>query len=546
MSENNKNQLDNIFIQKTLINQKNKDLIISKLNLELKNLSKEINRLEKENSDLKIKYSLSHEAQLRLQEAEETIKDLNEKNLKLMLDKKKRESELQKNINEILLEIKKEKLNFEKNEILSMQKLQNAKQIELENEIYKKEVEKLKKQIETIDLDSKSKINELEMSNLIKYNILKKKILGSLNETKLKLEKLNLKYMDNNNRTSILRNYQLLKELEVQKCENDQLIKQNSELNKQLSEIKGDLDIHQKVEFQLAEKIKKIINKTNIDSNKKLTPSFSATSIFNKNKGNNINDDGMKLIYQKLKKIQDLNESGKNRYINNKNKSSISAKFNKMNKTQIDYMLPQNKNLFLKERDTFNNNKNYRDYSDISVNSKILSDDNYFNKDISLIPDENILLKFKNIYNEKKYINLYNFLEKCLENFYEDVKNNMKGKNKIKIDLENIKKLKFNEFSKKNQYILLILLMNHILPLIYVYFNSNSNNIINDNNLFKTDLKMNYKILNKIYGNSNNIIKRTFFGKDNKLTVELCMNKTGETIQRKNSSVSVLDKKYKI
>ena len=546
MSENNKNQLDNIFIQKTLINQKNKDLIISKLNLELKNLSKEINRLEKENSDLKIKYSLSHEAQLRLQEAEETIKDLNEKNLKLMLDKKKRESELQKNINEILLEIKKEKLNFEKNEILSMQKLQNAKQIELENEIYKKEVEKLKKQIETIDLDSKSKINELEMSNLIKYNILKKKILGSLNETKLKLEKLNLKYMDNNNRTSILRNYQLLKELEVQKCQNDQLIKQNSELNKQLSEIRGDLDIHQKVEFQLAEKIKKIINKSNMDSNKKLIPSFSTTSIFNKNKGNNINDDGMKLIYQKLKKIQDLNESGKNRYINNKNKSSISAKFNKMNKTQIDYMLPQNKNLFLKERDTFNNNKNYRDYSDISVNSKILSDDNYFNKDISLIPDENILLKFKNISNEKKYINLYNFLEKCLENFYEDVKNNMKGKNKIKIDLENIKKLKFNEFSKKNQYILLILLMNHILPLIYVYFNSNSNNIINDNNLFKTDLKMNYKILNKIYGNSNNIIKRTFFGKDNKLTVELCMNKTGETIQRKNSSVSVLDKKYKI
>ena len=250
--------------------------------------------------------------------------------------------------------------------------------------------------------------------------------------------------MDNNNRTSILRNYQLLKELEVQKCENDQLIKQNSELNKQLSEIKGDLDIHQKVEFQLAEKIKKIINKINIYNKKKLTPFFSANSIYNKNKENNINDDGMKLIYQKLKKIQDLNESGKNRYINNKNKSSISAKFNKMNKTQIDYMLPQNKNLFLKERDTFNN-KNYRDYSDISVNSKILSDDNYFNKDISLIPDENILLKFKNISNEKKYINLYNFLEKCLENFYEDVKNNMKGKNKIKIDLENIKKLKFNE-----------------------------------------------------------------------------------------------------
>ena len=88
--------------------------------------------------------------------------------------------------------------------------------------------------------------------------------------------------------------------------------------------------------------------------------------------------------------------------------------------------------------------------------------------------------------------------------------------------------------------------MNHILPLIYVYFNSNSNNIINDNNLFKTDLNLNYKILNKIYGNPSNIIKRTFLGKDKKLTVELCMNKLGENIKRKNSYVSILDKKYKI
>ncbi len=45
--------------------------------------------------------------------------------------------------------------------------------------------------------------------------------MRSLNETKLKLEKLNLKYMDNNNWASILRNYQFLKELEVEKCENE-------------------------------------------------------------------------------------------------------------------------------------------------------------------------------------------------------------------------------------------------------------------------------------------------------------------------------------
>ena len=34
-------------------------------------------------------------------------------------------------------------------------------------------------------------------------------------------------------------------------------------------------------------------------------------------------------------------------------------------------------------------------------------------------------------------------------------------------------------------------------------------------------------------------------GKDNKLSVELCMNKLGDTIKRNNLSVVLLDKKYK-
>ena len=128
-------------------------------------------------------------------------------------------------------------------------------------------------------------------------------------------------------------------------------------------------------------------------------------------------------------------------------------------------------------------------------------------------------------------------MEKCLENFYSDIKSKMKRKNIFKIDFEGLRKLKFNEYNKKEQYILLILLMNHILPLIYVYFNSNSSSDILENNLFKTDLNLNYTILNKIYGNTNNIIRRAFLNKDNnKLTVELYMDKLGETIKRNSLS----------
>ena len=523
---------------KSLQNEKDKDKIIYNLNLELKRIKIEINRLSKENSDLKIKYSLNRDVQTQLKKAEETIVDLRDKNLKLILEHKNKESELGKRINQILIEKKNEKLKSEKNETLMFQRMLISNQVELENKIYKEEVENLKKQIEIMDGNSKNKINELEVNHLIKYNILKKKILNSLNETKMKLENLNLKYMDNNNRTTNLQNYQLLIELEAQKLENEQLIKENEMLSKQLFEIKGDLDIHQRVEFQLAKKIKRIKIKNNLDNNK--LAKFSTPSIVNKNHMNNNLNDNIDLVYKKLKKIKALNESEKNKNLLNENKKSNT--FHKMNKTQIDYSFLQNKNFLLRDREK--DNRDLKDISELSVNSKILSGER-FNKEVNLIDDDDFMMKFKNVSNEKKYINLYNFLERCLENFYDDVKSNLKGINKIKIDFDSLKKLKFNEFKKQEQYILLILLMNHILPLIYVYFNSNSNSNINDNNLFKTDLNLNYKILNKIYGNSSNIIRRTFIGKDNKLSVELCMNKLGETVKKKNLSVFLLDKKPK-
>ena len=516
MSVKNITKIDYFTTVKTLQNEKSKDMKISELNIKLKKLSTEINRLSKENSDLKMKYSLIHDVHLQLKSAEETIKDLREQNLKLMLEHKNKESELGKNIDKILIEKKKEKLKSDKNETLYMQKMYMANQIELENKIYKEELTQLKKQMELNEGNAKNKINQLEINNLIRYNILKKRILNNLNETKSKLANLNLKFMDNNNRTTNLQNYQLLIELEAQKQENEQLIKENEILNKKLFEIKGELDIHQKVEYDLAEKIKKI-------------------------KVNNNGNDNMDIIFQKLKKIKILNENEKNKNLSNKNKRST----NKLNRTQIDYTFLNNKNFLLRNRDL----RDIKDVSEVSVTSKLLSDERLnSNQEYNIIPDENIMLKFKNVTDEKKYINLYNYLEKCLENFYADVKNgmnNMKNNHKIKIDFESLKKLKFNEFSKKEQYILLILLMNHILPLIYVYFSTNSNKNIDENNLFKTDLNLNYKILNKIYAQSSNIIKKAFISKDNKLSVELCMNKLGETIRRKNLSVTFLDKKQK-
>ena len=508
-----------------------KDIIISELNKKIKKLSEEINRLYLENSNLKKMYSINYSVQTQLKSAEETIQNLREENLKLMLAHKNKESELGKNIDKILLEKKKEKLLSDKYETLYMQKMLVANQIEMENKIYKDELEKMKKQMELNEDNAKDKITKLEIQNLVKYKTLKSKILNNLNETKTKLANLNLKFMDNTSRAMNLQNYQLIIELEEQKQENEQLVKENALLNKKLFEMKDDLDIHKKVELELAEKLKKLQSKNNSDNNNTNTNintnsnKFAKTSTaFAPKQNNKINDD-TNIIIQKLKKIKTLNENEKNRNLGNKKLSRKHNSYQRMNKTQFGNSFLPNKSYF------------YRDISDLSVvskNSKIFSEDRFNNdlNDIELTPDDNLLFKLKNVSNEKKYINLYNFLEKCLDNFYSDIKSKMKKKNIIKIDFESLRKLKFNEYSTKEQYILLILLMNHIIPLIYVYFNSNSNGDILENNLFKTDLNLNYTILNKIYGNPTNIIKRSFITKDNKLSVELCMNKQEEIFKR--------------
>ena len=521
-----------------------KDIIISELNKKIKKLSEEINRLYLENSNLKKMYSINYSVQTQLKSAEETIQNLREENLKLMLAHKNKESELGKNIDKILLEKKKEKLLSDKYEALYMQKMLVANQIEMENKIYKDELEKMKKQMELNEDNAKDKITKLEIQNLVKYKTLKSKILNNLNETKTKLANLNLKFMDNTSRAMNLQNYQLIIELEEQKQENEQLVKEKALLNKKLFEMKDDLDIHKKVELELAEKLKKLQSKNNSDNNNTNTNintnsnKFAKTSTaFAPKQNNKINDD-TNIIIQKLKKIKTLNENEKNRNLGNKKLSRKHNSYQRMNKTQFGNSFLPNKSYF------------YRDISDLSVvskNSKIFSEDRFNNNlnDIELTPDDNLLFKLKNVSNEKKYINLYNFLEKCLDNFYSDIKSKMKKKNIIKIDFESLRKLKFNEYSTKEQYILLILLMNHIIPLIYVYFNSNSNGDILENNLFKTDLNLNYTILNKIYGNPTNIIKRSFITKDNKLSVELCMNKQEEIFKRNSLSDLLLRNKTK-
>ena len=94
--------------------------------------------------------SIKHDVELKLKDAEFTLNQLQQQNQKLLLDSKYLESKLNKKIDNVLLEKKYEKMKMEQNELLYRQKIFMIRHIEMENEIYKEEVQNLKRQIEIL------------------------------------------------------------------------------------------------------------------------------------------------------------------------------------------------------------------------------------------------------------------------------------------------------------------------------------------------------------------------------------------------------------
>ena len=103
-------------------------------------------------------------------------------------------------------------------------------------------------------------IREKEVNNQIRVSNLKKKMIDSINETKSKVDELNVECLDASSRLILLKNNELLLKLEFKTQLINKLNAKNKELEKRIYELKKDIQIHQKVELSLAEKYKKLNN----------------------------------------------------------------------------------------------------------------------------------------------------------------------------------------------------------------------------------------------------------------------------------------------
>ena len=422
-------------------------------------LMDEIMKLKSENAELKSRLSVKNYLDVNDKVLTELIHEMREQNNKMLMEKEEEGRKLRLKMDEIEMEKKMNDLKTQRNNTLYNQKMSVIHDIEYENKIYKDEVNDLKKKNEEIKLKTKSKIESLDILNQLKFAQFKKRMIDNLKEAKNNVSKLNLEYMDLNGKITILQNYQLLSEIEFQKVQYEKLEKEYKNLKERVIELEKELAVQKNVSINLALKSKNYKDRIKYESRN------------NYLKINMSNDNNIEL----MKSIPDKNIFSNNiiREYSNKNGHNTIYNINSRNKDFPSSYLSYDK---------YNNNKPDINFKFVKYN-KIIKRKNEEIEKLKIIIDN---LKNKLESYAGTYKSLFLFLEECLNEFFDDCKENYLFKN-INITIDNIKKFNFENLKKEEKYGILVLLMKYLFPFVM----HNQEKINAKEKLFKTNININ-------------------------------------------------------
>jgi hypothetical protein len=507
---------------------------ISQEEINIQNLKEEIIKLKYENEKLRKKLLKSKDYEIELNKANEYILQLIEEKKELMNKQNEEIKKYKIEMENILNEKDFNKLNYDKRLIIFEQKMGKVNELELENEVFKEEVQDLKKKNKELEIETDNKIKELEVKNQLKFKIIKKKVMNHLTEAKENMIKYNIEHMDINSQLINYRNNKLAEKINIQNKGIKKLTDEKNKLKLKILDLETQRETNKKIQIDLANKL----NIKNKEYNKKEGNS-SDINLFNK---------------KNKKKHKKYFSTRKNFFINNTKEKFLDS--NIFNKKEISLDNKEEDTLFknsekkprYKKYKSENNTLSKTEYNSINIKSDSLLEDFSgtkikYNQIISQKNFEikNLHLKLDNLNNRisfffDKYKKLYNFLEECLNTFFWE----LKGETNFNINYEELTKFNFNKLNKREKYSVLILLMNHLIPIITFNFNSNCNL---GNNIFSTNINIFDKTFNKTYKHLNDeILKKSFFGKNNKLQQDLFIKKDALF----NGSIPVLRKSNNI
>ena len=471
-----------------------KELTVTHQSKQIEKLKTELMKMYEENENLKIfrKNCISLEEQLKI--LEEDIKKLNKEKIFIIKKRDENQSLLKRKIDELENLLETQKIENNKKMMIYNQKVSRFNHIIMENEIFSEEVKKLKNDLNNFEENKKEELEKQRMESLRKYEKLKKKMLDTIKQSNEEASKLNMEYMDVNNKLSILQNQQLGLHIKYQKERIKELEKTNIELTKKIKEYENDINMHKLVEKDLTLKNKE----TNNNEENKEEKTKYRTFYFKKKRK----------IDSKISALKKINVDNEKDFLKNKN---ICRKMIRSSSTTNFISKPS-----IIERRLLSCQQEIKDKQ---------------------IENENIILansKLKNrlylYYN--KFKGLFFFLEECLHNFFKDEE--LSKKKHFLLKMDDIKKMKFDDFNNEEKYAILVLLMKHLLPLVYINFNYKDNI---GKELFKTNLN----IVNKNYSMIKNYLqdktlKNAFMDNNNKYHNDLHVYKTSYI----NNSIPVL------
>ena len=337
----------------------------------------------------------------------------------------------------------------------------------------------LKKNLEDMKCEEKTKLEELEIKYNKKMNNYKRKMIEFLKRNEKERVK-NGTQIELNNKLNILHIQELVNEIEIQGVEVEDLLKERQKLKFKILQLSRDLNIYQKLIDILIKKNNtfqhKLRSKNNINNNNNLQE-YSSLSLNKKNKneqrtyniltepdkkllninviklkknkylGNTHNEKFLKIIKEKYAV---KNTSTNNKLLNNdsskKNKETLSGKEKIENKECKDDI----------------NNKSFKYYLENKNKEKVIE---FLFKEREKYKDLSQFYKNKLDIINTKFSYIIKSYDEILEKIYkEELDKNIEN---IILNINDFKKFNFEKMTPEQKYAILIKLINHIAPLVY-------------------------------------------------------------------------------
>ena len=337
----------------------------------------------------------------------------------------------------------------------------------------------LKKNLEDMKCEEKTKLEELEIKYNKKMNNYKRKMIEFLKRNEKERVK-NGTQIELNNKLNILHIQELVNEIEIQGVEVEDLLKERQELKFKILQLSRDLNIYQKLIDILIKKNNtfqhKLRSKNNINNNNNLKE-YSSLSLNKKNKNEQRT---YNILTEPDKKLLNINviKLKKNKYLGNthnekflkiikekyavKNTSTNNKLLNNDSSKKNKETLSGKEKIEKKECKEDINNKSFKYYLENKNKEKVIE---FLFKEREKYKDLSQFYKNKLDIINTKFSYIIKSYDEILEKIYkEELDKNIEN---IILNINDFKKFNFEKMTPEQKYAILIKLINHIAPLVY-------------------------------------------------------------------------------